>query len=312
MTPPAIARLGPVAVLAGGRSGERAVSLETGRAVAEALASRGLAVVVLDPAEEGFVARLCASRVSRVFVAVHGRGGEDGALQGLLETLGLPYTGSGILATALAFDKARAKALWAARGLPVPAGAVLARGESPRLPSGLGFPLCVKPATEGSSLGVSRVERPEDLPAALDHAWSFAEEALVEEWLAGEELTVGLLGERTLPAVAIRPRRPFYDYVAKYEDDGTAYLCPAGLGGALEDELARLARAAFAALGGRGWGRVDFRLDRDGRPRLLEVNTVPGMTSHSLFPMAGRAAGYGFAELCLAILAETREEGGRG
>jgi D-alanine-D-alanine ligase len=302
----------PVAVLAGGESGERTVSLEGGAAVARALAGRGVEAVLYDTAEPGFPARFLAARVGCAFVLVHGRGGEDGRLQGFLETLGLPYTGSGILASALAFDKARSKEIWKAHGLPVPEGVALARGDA--LPSGLaaGGAVCVKPAREGSSLGVSRVERPEDLPRAIERAWAFGPVALVEEWLPGEELTVSLLGGRALPAVAVRPRRAFYDYVAKYEDAGTEYLCPADLDAALEREIADLARRAFSLLGGRGWGRVDFRLGADGRPRLLELNTVPGMTSHSLFPMAGRAAGLDFADLCLAVLGEAGRDDGRG
>ncbi len=305
MPVPDAARRGPVAVLAGGVSGERSVSLESGAAVARALAARGIETLLLDPAAEDFVARLLAARAERVFVLVHGRGGEDGTLQGLLETLGLPYTGCGVLASALAFDKVRSKWIWKAHGLPVPEGWALARGESLPRTETLAWPLCVKPSQEGSSLGVSRVERPGDLPAALERAWGFGPVALVEEWLAGDELTVSLLGGRALPAVCIRPRRPFYDYVAKYEDAGTEYFCPADLEAGFADELADLARRAFALLGGRGWGRVDFRLGSDGRPRLLELNTVPGMTSHSLFPMAARAAGLDFTELCLAVLAET-------
>ena len=293
-----------VAVLAGGSSGERAVSLEGGAAVARALAGSGCTTVLLDPAAPDFVARLLEARVRVAFVLVHGRGGEDGSLQGLLETLGLPYTGSGVLASALAFDKMRSKWIWNAHALPVPAGVALVRGEPLPHSDTLRGPWCVKPAAEGSSLGVSRVDAPKDLPEALERAWGFGPVALVEEWLEGEELTVSLLGDRALPAVRIRPRRPFYDYVAKYEDAGTEYFCPAGLGSALEKELAALARRASALLGGRGWGRVDFRLDHDGRPRLLELNTVPGMTTHSLFPMAARAAGLDFPELCRAVLDE--------
>ncbi len=293
-----------VAVLAGGSSGERAVSLEGGAAVARALAESGCTTVLLDPAAPDFVVRLLEARVRVVFVLVHGRGGEDGSLQGLLEFLGLPYTGCGVLASALGFDKMRSKWIWSAHALPVPAGVALVRGDPLPRPEALRGPWCVKPAAEGSSLGVSRVDAPEDLPEALERAWGFGPVALVEEWLEGEELTVSLLGDRALPAVRIRPRRPFYDYVAKYEDAGTEYFCPAGLGAALEKELGTLARRASALLGGRGWGRVDFRLDRDGRPRLLELNTVPGMTTHSLFPMAARAAGLDFTELCRAVLDE--------
>jgi D-alanine-D-alanine ligase len=304
--------LAPVVILAGGASGERSVSLAGGAAVAQALRARGVETLLLDPAEAGFVPRLLAARPRSVFVLVHGRGGEDGSLQGLLETLDLPYTGSGVLASALAFDKMRSKWIWQAHGLPLAEGTALRRGEP--LPSAERFagPVCVKPAADGSSLGVSRVARPEELPAALERAWAHGPVALIEEWLPGEELTVSLLGERTLPAVCIRPRRPFYDYVAKYEDAGTEYLCPAPLDPALEAELATLARRAFALLGARGWGRVDFRLGSDGRPRLLELNTVPGMTSHSLLPMSARAAGLDFADLCLAVLAEIPRSDGDG
>lgn len=298
-------RMGKVAVLSGGRSGERLVSLESGRAVAEALTACGLEIVRLDPADHDFLSQLLAARIHRVFIAVHGRGGEDGSLQGLLDVLAIPYTGSGVLASALAFDKVRSKWLWIAHGLPVPNGTVVTRGSDPVLPPGLDFPLCVKPATEGSSLGVSRVESQHELIAALERAWAFSDEALLEEWVEGDEVTVTVLRDRCLPAVLIRPHRLFYDYVAKYEDPTTEYHCPAGLTTELEQALSRLALMAFRIVGARGWGRVDFRLTRDGRPRILEVNTVPGMTSHSLAPMAARAAGIGFSDLCLAILEET-------
>ncbi len=298
-----------IAVLAGGRSGERAVSLESGRAVAGALAGAGFDVFPLDPAEPGFVERLLADRVDCVFNILHGPGGEDGTIQGLLESLHLPYTGSGVLGSALSMDKYRAKLLWQAAGLPVPAG-VLCPEDRPAEPP-FPPPWCVKPADQGSSLGVSRVADPSGLEAAFMEARRHSSQILIEPWIEGGEYTVALVGPFTLPSIRIETARDFYDYEAKYNDPQTRYHCPSGLDAQREAALGDLARRAAACLEVSGWSRVDFRLTTDQWPYLIEVNTLPGMTGHSLVPMAAQARGWDFTRLCLEILAHRRGGGGQ-
>jgi D-alanine-D-alanine ligase len=298
-----------IAVLAGGRSGERAVSLESGQAVAAALAGAGFEVFPLDPAESGFVDRLLGARVDCVFNLLHGPGGEDGTIQGLLESLNLPYTGSGVLGSALSMDKYRAKLLWQVAGLPAPPGVLCPEDRPAEVP--FPPPWCVKPTDQGSSLGVSRVGDPSGLGEAVAQARRHSPHVLIEPWIPGGEYTVALVGPWTLPSIRIETPRDFYDYEAKYKDPQTRYHCPSGLDAGREAALGDLARRAAASLGVSGWSRVDFRLTLDLRPYLIEVNTVPGMTGHSLVPMAGRAQGWDFTRLCLEILSHRRGAGGR-
>ncbi len=295
---------GRVAVVMGGSSAEREVSLDSGRNVLEALQSRGVDAHAVD----GIPALLDALRgghFARVFNILHGQhgGGEDGVLQGALESLRVPCTGSGVLGSALSMDKVRSKQVWRALGLPTPEFAALPRGgDVHRAARELGLPLIVKPACEGSSVGVTRIFAESDLDAAVTLAERYPGSLLVERLVAGEEYTVSILGERVLPSIRIVPAGEYYDYQAKYIAEDTRYICP-GLEGEAEAQMRALARRAFDALGCAGWGRVDIMRDADGNNWLLEVNTAPGMTSHSLVPMAARAEGIDFAELCLRILA---------
>lgn len=297
---------GKVAVMFGGTSAEREVSLMSGQAVLAALQSQGVDAHAFDPAARP-LEDLKREGFARVFIALHGRGGEDGTLQGALTLLGVPYTGSGVLASALAMDKWRTKLLWQAVGLPVPACEVLTgQSDFAGVVQRLGLPLFVKPAREGSSIGIIKVKAAADLPAAYAEAARHDTLVLAEQALLGGEYTVPVLGEgddiRALPAIRIVPATEFYDYEAKYFRDDTRYLCPSDLSPAAETRMRELAVAGFKALGCRGWARVDFLLDAEGHPHLLEANTAPGMTSHSLVPMAARVSGLDFPELCLAIL----------
>lgn len=295
-------RFGKVAVLLGGGSAEREISLRSGAAVLAALNSRGIDARPFDPAARP-LEELRAEGYARVFVALHGRGGEDGTLQGALSLMNLPFTGSGVLASALAMDKWRAKLLWQALGLPVPGHALLdAHSDFAAVATRLGLPMFVKPAREGSSIGIVKVHHADDLPDAYRVAARHDRLVLAEQALLGGEYTVAILGETALPSIRIVPAGEFYDYQAKYFRDDTRYLCPSGLADAREAEMRALALQAFHALGCRGWARIDFLLDDAGRPYLLEANTAPGMTDHSLVPMAARAAGIDFATLCERIL----------
>jgi D-alanine-D-alanine ligase len=293
---------GKVAVLLGGKSAEREVSLKSGGMVLKALVSRGVDAHPFDPAERGLDA-LIDEKFERVFIALHGRFGEDGTVQGVLEWLGIPYTGSGVLASALAMDKLRTKRLWAAEKLATPAYALLDAQTNFRIAARkLGVPLMVKPASEGSSIGMSKVRA----AAKLEHAYRLAAKydrvVIAEQFIDGIELTCAILGERALPLIKLETPRDFYDYEAKYVADDTRYIVPCGLPAKKEQELQELCLAAFRSLGCSGWGRVDLMLNRRGRPYLLEVNTSPGMTDHSLVPMAARAIGLSYEELCLRIL----------
>jgi D-alanine-D-alanine ligase len=296
------ADFGRVAVLYGGKSAEREVSLDTGKAVLGALLARGVDAVGWDPAEHA-LSDLAAAGFDRVWIALHGPGGEDGAIQGALQWLGLPYTGSGVMASALAMDKVRSKRVFDAAGIPTPDYAIVRnRSHAVLAAEDFGFPLILKPAGQGSSVGMTKVFDPEDLNAAVDLALSFDDIALVERCIVGDEYTVAVLQGEALPSIRIETPRVFYDYRAKYESDRTRYHCP-GTGHAdLEQQYASLALAAFGELGCSGWGRVDFMAGSDGRPLVLEVNTVPGMTSHSLVPMAAKTTGIDFEELCWRIL----------
>jgi D-alanine-D-alanine ligase len=293
---------GKVAVLLGGKSAERDVSLKSGAMVLNALRSRGVDAHPFDPLERG-LDELMSERFERAFIVLHGRFGEDGTLQGVLEWLGVRYTGSGVLGSALAMDKLRTKLLWQAGGLPTPAHEVLRPdADLPAVAKRLGLPLMVKPVNEGSSLGMSKVRDATLLDEAYALAVNYDRTVMAEKFIEGTELTVGILGDEVLPIIKLETPRDFYDYQAKYVSDDTRYILPCGLPPAREREIQALSLDAFRKLGCSGWGRVDLMLDRAGAPYLLEVNTAPGMTDHSLVPMAARAAGISFEDLCLKIL----------
>jgi D-alanine-D-alanine ligase len=303
---------GKVAVLMGGRSAERAVSLKSGGRVLAALRAKGVDAHAFDPKERGIDA-LIAERFDRAFVILHGRYGEDGSIQGALEILGIPYTGSGVLASALAMDKWHAKLVWQSCGIPTPRGELLARGgDMQAVVTRLGLPLMVKPANEGSSIGMSKVKNARELPEAYALAANYDSVVIAEAFVDGVELTAGILGDKPLPLIKLETPREFYDYEAKYQADDTRYLIPCGLPPDAERIVQDEALFAFRALGCSGWGRVDLMLDRSGKPYFLEVNTSPGMTDHSLVPMAARHAGLSFEDLCLRILESARLEKGAG
>ena len=294
--------MGKVAVLLGGRSAEREVSLKGGSMILQALRARGVDAHAFDPAERS-LAELIAQRFERVFIALHGRQGEDGVVQGALELLGLPYTGSGVAASALAMDKWRTKLVWQALGIPTPAHRLLtAATDWAGVVAQLGLPLMVKPAGEGSSIGISKVESLEKLEPAYRLAAAHDALVLAEQFIDGDELTAAILADEALPLIRLETPRVFYDYEAKYHASDTRYLVPCGLGAGGERALQALALDAFRAVGAEGWGRVDLMRDRSGRAYCLEVNTIPGMTDHSLVPMAARARGIEFDELVLRIL----------
>lgn len=292
---------GRVAVLMGGWAAEREISLASGRAVLESLLRSGVDAVGIDVGRD-ILTRMVDERFDRAFVILHGRGGEDGVIQGALEVLGLPYTGSGVLGSALAMDKQRCKLLWRAMGVPVPPGRVLRHEKDLALAGELGFPLMVKPVHEGSSLGMARAEDRSGLEAAWRIARKYDSDVLAERWVDGVEYTASVLAGEALPLIRLETPREFYDYQAKYEADDTRYICPCGLEPGDERRLQRLALKAFEGVGASGWGRVDFICDRLGEPWFIEVNTVPGMTSHSLVPMAARQNGMAFDALVLKIL----------
>ncbi|MEO5702938.1 MAG: D-alanine--D-alanine ligase [Gammaproteobacteria bacterium] len=293
---------GKVAVLMGGLSAEREVSLKSGQAVYNALLRKGVDAHAIDAGRDVFQV-LAAGNFDRVFIALHGRGGEDGTLQGALETLGLPYTGSGVLGSALSMDKLRAKLIWVGAGLPTPPFAVLKpNAKLDKVMEKLGLPLMVKPAHEGSSIGISKVSEAGQMAAAWAAAAAYDSCVIVERCIEGAEYTAALLGGQALPLIRLETPNVFYDYEAKYSADSTRYFCPAGLDPAQEQTFQNLALRAFDTLGCSGWGRVDFMCDAQGQPWLIESNTVPGMTDHSLVPMAARHAGIEFDELVWRIL----------
>ena len=289
---------GRVAVLFGGLSAEREVSLKSGNAVLEALQSAGVDAFGIDVGED-FLQRLVSEKIDRAFIVLHGRGGEDGSMQGLLECLDIPYTGSGILASALAMDKLRTKQVWQSLGLPTPRHAVLSsEADCISAATELGFPLIVKPAHEGSSIGMAKVSSGVDeLIAAWKAARTYDSQVLVEQWIQGPEFTIATLRDQVLPPIGLGTPHSFYDYDAKYLAYDTQYRIPCGLDAAKEDELMALTAQACEAVGIAGWARTDVMQDADGKFWLLEVNTVPGMTDHSLVPMAARAAGLDFQQL---------------
>ncbi|MDA1118493.1 MAG: D-alanine--D-alanine ligase [Proteobacteria bacterium] len=292
-----------VAVLMGGKSAEREVSLMSGTGVLKALRAKGVDAHAFDPAERE-LAELERDGFTHCFIALHGRGGEDGTLQGALEMMGIPYTGSGVLGSAIGMDKWRSKMIWQAAGLPTPRYRVLAAGDDWNdVARDLGLPLIVKPANEGSTLGLTKVTHASQLAAAYRlAAETYHDLALAESFVDGPEYTAGILGDSVLPLIRIEAPQGNYDYQNKYFGDGTRYLCPCGLPAAQEAELKVLSLEAFRLVGGTDWGRVDFMLDQAGAPWLLEINTSPGMTGHSLVPIAARAVGLSYEDLCMRIL----------
>jgi D-alanine-D-alanine ligase len=297
---------GKVAVMMGGKSAEREVSLKSGAAVLAALRASGVDAHAFDPQDKPLEA-LYAEGFQRAFIALHGRGGEDGTLQGALDWMGIPYTGSGVLASSLSMDKWRTKLVWEAAGLPVPDYVLLdAATDFAAVEKQLGLPLFVKPGNEGSSLGVTKVKHSGELPAAYAAAAKYDPCVIAERDLSGGEYTVGILAGHALPVIRIVPATEFYDYEAKYLRDDTQYFIPCGLPPEKEGEMRQLALRAFAVLGGRGWGRVDMMLDAAGRIYCLEANTSPGMTDHSLIPMAARAEAIAMGPLVTRILTEAR------
>lgn len=297
---------GKVAVLMGGWAAERDISLLSGRAVLAGLRRRGVDVHEIDVGPD-VLGVLTAGGYDRVFIVLHGRGGEDGVIQGALDILQLPYTGSGVLGSALGMDKYRSKLLWQGSGLPTPGFAMIQTESDLEAAAELGFPLMVKPSREGSSLGMGRADDGSALRSAWAHASDFDGCVLAERWISGQEFTVGILGDQALPLIRLETDRGFYDFHAKYEADDTRYIIPCGLDERREKAFQRLALNAFQTAGASGWGRVDLLMDEEENPWLIELNTIPGMTDHSLVPMAAKAIGIDFDELVWRILAQTME-----
>lgn len=299
-------RFGKVAVLMGGPSAEREISLLSGNAVLAALQQQGIDAQGFDAKDSSVLADLQDAGIDRVFIALHGRWGEDGVMQGALEVLGIPYTGSGVLGSAIAMEKARCKLMWQGAGLPTPEFMLL-KTESDLAQAALqiGFPMAVKPSREGSSIGISKAENQVELLQSWQEAKKLDDIVLAEKWINGTELTVAMLDDRALPVIRLEAAGKFYDYEAKYLSEETAYICPCGLTAEFEEEVQKLATRAFDISACSGWGRVDVLLDENQKTYLLEVNTVPGMTSHSLVPMAAKQAGMDFNQLVLRILETT-------
>jgi D-alanine-D-alanine ligase len=296
-------KFGKVAVLMGGKSAEREISLMSGNAVLKALRAKGVDAHSFDPAQRDLF-DLKREGYARCFIALHGRGGEDGTVQGALEVLGIPYTGSGVMGSAIGMDKLRTKMVWLADKLPTPRYRVLSADDDWKaVARDLGLPLIVKPVSEGSTLGLTKVTAVKQLPAAYElAATKFRDTALAEQFIDGPEYTAAVVGNEVLPLIRIEAPQGNYDYQNKYFTNDTKYHCPCGLPAKKEEELKALALRAFRAVGCTGWGRIDIMLDSKKRPWLLEVNTIPGMTDHSLVPMAARAKGISFEDLCLRIL----------
>mgnify|MGYP003705793947 FL=1 len=298
---------GKVAVMFGGSSAEREVSLNSGKTVLRGLLDMGIDAHAFDPAEQPLT-QLLVEKFERVLIMLHGRGGEDGSLQGALQLLNLPYSGSGVLGSALSMDKIRSKQIWQSIGLPTANYKIADKrsfdaGSCGAIMAELGGEVMVKPAHEGSSIGMAKVNSALQLEIAIQDAFKYDDKVLIEQFIHGCEYTVSLLNGKALPSISMTTPRDFYDYTAKYQADSTVYTCPSGLNDALENMLGELALAAFDALAGSGWGRVDFMQDKLGRFYLLEANTVPGMTEKSLLPMAAKKAGLTFAELSVSVLA---------
>ena len=301
-----VAAYGKVAVLMGGWSAERTISLQSGQAVLDALCRCGIDAHGIDVQRETVLNELQDGGFDRVFIVLHGPGGEDGVIQGALEVMGLPYTGSGVLASAVAMDKLRSKQLLEGAGLPTPDYMVLDKDtDFEYVAATLGLPIMVKPALEGSSIGMSKVNEAAQLVEAWRKAAQFKGAVIAERWIEGSEYTVAILGDEALPAICLKTSHDFYDYEAKYQSNDTQYICPCGLSAEEEGRLQRLAMSAFKAMGAKAWGRVDILTSEDDKPWVIELNTVPGMTDHSLVPMAAKAKGIGFDELVCRILSQT-------
>lgn len=297
-----IQSFGKVAVLMGGASAEREISLESGNAVLSALLRSGVDAEGIDW-KGGIPEQLQSKKVDRVFNALHGRGGEDGVIQGVLETMEIPYTGSGVQGSALAMDKERTKQIWSAVGIVTPGFmAPVDEPDPQQVIDELGLPLMVKPCREGSSYGASKVDQFDQLLPAWREAKKFDDSVLIEQWITGDEYTIGILQGEPLPVIKLETPRDFYDYKAKYEEKTTRYICPCGLSAAVEKEIQKISLQAFKAVNCSGWGRVDVMLNEAGEVFFIEVNTVPGMTSHSLVPMAAKERGIEFDELVIKIL----------
>ncbi len=295
-----MSKFGRVAVLFGGKSGEREVSLKSGSAVLAALLRQGVNAEAFDPATRPLHE---LEAYDRAMISLHGRFGEDGTIQGALELMGIPYTGSGVMASSIGMDKWRTKMIWSAAGISTPAFEIVqANSDFAAIEQKLGLPLFVKPANEGSSIGISKVKQADGLKAAYELAAKSDPLVIAEQFVGGGEFTVGILGDRALPIVRIVPANEFYDYEAKYLRDDTQYLCPCGLSAEVEAKIQTEALQAFRSIGGQAWGRVDFLMDEAGQHYFLEVNTSPGMTDHSLVPMAAKAAGISFDELVIKVL----------
>ncbi len=307
LTPPNLNHYGKVAVMFGGSSAERDVSLNSGKAVLQGLLDMGVDAHTFDPLEQPLT-QLLVEKFERVVIMLHGRGGEDGSLQGALQQLNLPYSGTGVLGSALCMDKIRSKQVWQSLGLPTANYKIADKrsfdaGSCKAIMAELGNEVMVKPAQEGSSIGMAKVNSALQLEIAIQDAFKYDDKVLIEQFVHGSEYTVSILNGQALPSISMSTPRVFYDYAAKYQADSTVYSCPSGLPDALETMLGELALDAFDALAGSGWGRVDFMQDKLGRFYLLEANTVPGMTEKSLLPMAAKEAGLSFAELSLSVLA---------
>lgn len=301
------ALFGKVAVLLGGRSAERKISLESGKACLEALLRQGVNAHPLDP-DNDFAVKLRLGEYDRAFVMLHGREGEDGTIQGVLETMQIPYTGSGVAASALAMNKSRAKLVMHALDIPTPIfGVAFTAEQAKKLAEKMGLPVSIKPVNEGSSIGVTRVDSFDKLENAYTRAAVYGE-VMVERWVAGDDFFVSILHDEVLPSVQVKPANQFYDFNAKYESNKTQYLCPSPHNFSQEKELQDICYRAFRALGCEGWGRVDVVRDKEGKFWVLEVNTIPGMTSHSLVPMSAKASGLSFDDLVMAILQTSMKE----
>ena len=301
-------KFGKVAVLLGGKSAERMVSLDSGKAVLEALLRSGVNAEGFDPQERS-VTELVG--YDRAFIVLHGRGGEDGQIQGVLEWMNVPYTGTGVQGSAIGMDKVKTKQIWQGSDLPTAPYRIISKNSDlNEVIESLGLPLIIKPVHEGSSVGMSKVEKAEDLTAAIEKATIHDAVVMAEKWITGREYTISFLNGLPLPVIRLQPPADvaFYDYEAKYNRNDVEYGIPCGLSESEEKNLQELCLRAFQAVGASGWGRIDAMLDEQGHFWLLEVNTVPGMTSHSLVPKAAKAVGYSFDELCVAILAQTLTE----
>ena len=297
-------KFGRVAVVMGGKSAEREISLKSGEAVLAALLAEGIDAIAIDPTEE-LIAELVSEKIDRVFIALHGPGGEDGVIQGALEVAGIPYTGSSVMASAIGMDKAKTKLVWTALGIPTPGFRLLEDDEelSADWQLGFEFPIAVKPVSEGSSIGIHKIKDKAALPDGLASARKFGSAILLEQWIEGDDYTVAILNGKPLPAIRMNTHHEFFDFDAKYRDESTDYQCPCGLTLDEEAQLAELSLRAFNAVDCSGWGRVDFMRDAQGTFWVLEVNTVPGLTDHSLVPMAAAQAGLSYPELITEILA---------